>query len=62
MRVSMYPPQARFFPTEHDVQQRQHLRDEVGTWQRTTQNNGPSFLSTEGEVIMKTGSFRITDW
>jgi len=57
----MYPPQARFFPTEHDVQQRQHLRDEVGTWQRTTQNNGPSFLSTEGEVIMKTGSFRITD-
>ena len=25
-----------FFPTEHDVQERQHLRDEVGTWQNNT--------------------------
>ena len=25
-----------FFSTEHDVQERQHLRDEVGTWQSKT--------------------------
>ena len=24
------------FSTEHDVQERQHLRDEVGTWQNNT--------------------------
>ena len=36
MQVSMYQPQARFFSTEHDVQERQHLRDEVGTWQSKT--------------------------
>ena len=30
--------------SEHDARQRQHLRDEVGTWQRTAQNNGLSFL------------------
>ena len=57
----MYQPQARFFSTEHDVQERQHLRDEVGSWQRTTQNNGLSFLSTKGEIITKTVSFGITD-
>ena len=45
----------------HAVQQWQHLRDEVGTWQRTTQKNGLSFLGTKGEITMKTVSFRITD-
>ena len=49
-----------FFPTEHDVQERQHLRDEVGTWQRTTQNNGLSLLLRHGDIIMKTASFGIT--
>ena len=59
----IYVPAAStlFFPTEHDVQERQHLRDEVGSWQRTTQNNGLSFLSTKGEIITKTVSFGITD-
>ena len=49
------------FSTEHDVQERQHLRDEVGTWQRTTQNNGLSLLLRHGDIIMKTASFGITD-
>ena len=48
------------FSTEHDVQERQHLRDEVGTWQRTTQNNGLSLLLRHGDIIMKTASFGIT--
>ena len=61
MQVSMYQPQARFFSTEHDVQERQHLRDEVGTWQRTTQNNGLSLVLRHGDIIMKTASFGITD-
>jgi len=30
--------------SEQAVQQWQHLRDEVSTWQRTTQKNGLSFL------------------
>ena len=54
-----------FFSTEHDVQVRQHLRDEVGTWQRTTHNNGLSLVLRHGDIIMKTCQFwnhrRITD-
>ena len=60
MQVSMYQPQARFFPTEHDVQERQHLPVPG----RAKQNNGLSFLSRNGDIIMKTMktvSFRITD-
>jgi hypothetical protein len=54
LSIRMYQPHARFFSTEHDVQVRQHLRDEVGTWQRTPQNNGLSYLCRKGHVIMKT--------
>ena len=43
-----------FFPTEHDVPVRKHLRDDVGTWQRTTQNNGLSLVLRHGDIIMKT--------
>ena len=50
-----------FFSTEHDVQVRQHLRDEVGTWQRTPQNNGLLLVLRHGDIIMKTASFGITD-
>ena len=63
MQVSMYQPQARFFP-QNMMFRNGSICAMKSVPGRAKQNNGLSFLSRNGDIIMKTMktvSFRITD-
>ena len=56
----MYQPQARFFP-QNMMFRNGSICAMKSVPGRARQNNGLSFLSRNGDIIMKTVSFRITD-
>ena len=61
MQVSMYQPQARFFFPQNMMFRNGSICAMKSVPGRAKQNNGLSFLSRNGDIIMKTVSFRITD-